>query len=321
MVDVPIPATRRTALFPDLSQQRMFDPVLSEYRKNQTGPKLQYAGGRDYPPASIRFYNPGAIGNRSDKAHLGFGALASSDLPGSDGNPLATPAFETPEDGVAYYGYFIQARVGDNPTIDKIIDKYSTGHPEAYTDHIIKRTGLDPATVLNEDELASVARAMFEWESGGTNPDSMNALALNHMLDNVDIKAQIKRGRDAAKGKGFGRVGKEQMADGQALETAPRSQGASVDEVGASAQPAQPQDEGRVLVNVPLDEPRGPGNFSDLALGEDVNLGEPSAPPEDYAPNLDDPFENTVAQMDYVVGFNDLFRLLAEPTIKIQYKR
>ena len=106
------------------------------------------------------------------------------------------------------------------------------------------------------------------------------------------------------------------MADVQALETAPRSQG-----VGASAQPAQPQDEGRVLVNVPLDEPRGPGNFSDLALGEDVNLGEPSAPPEDYAPNLDDPFENTVAQMDYVVGFNDLFRLLAEPTIKIQYKR
>ena len=84
--------------------------------------------------------------------------------------------------------------------------------------------------------------------------------------------------------------------------------------------PSQYSENSRVLVNVPLDEPRGPGNFSDLALGEDVNLGEPSAPPEDYAPNLDDPFENTVAQMDYVVGFNDLFRLLAEPTIKIQYK-
>lgn len=308
MVDVPIPATRRTALFPDLSQQRMFDPVLSEYRKNHTGPKLQYAGGRDYPPASIRFYNPGAIGNRSDKAHLGFGALASSDLPGSDGNPLATPAFETPEDGVAYYGYFIQARVGDKPTIDKIIDKYSTGHPEAYTNHIIKRTGLDPSTELNEDELASVARAMFEWESGGTNPDSMNALALNHMLDNVDIKAQIKRGRDAAKGKGFGKVGKEKMADV-----------ATVEEAGASAQPQSPQYEDRVLVDVPHEEVDGPGEFANLALGEAVDLGE-HTPPEQYVPDMSDSFENTVAQMDYVAGFYDLIELLEQPTIKVQYK-
>ena len=317
MVDVPIPRTRRTALFPDLSQQRMFDPVLSEYRKNYTGPELQYAGGRDYPPASIRFYNPGAIGNRSDKAHIGFGALASSDLPGSDGNPLATPAFETPEDGVAYYGYFIQARVGDKPTIDDIITAYATGHPEGYTDHIIKRTGLDPTTELNEDELASVARAMFEWEAGGTNPDSMNALALNHMLDNVDIKAQIKRGRDAAKGKGFGKAGKEKVADvasveEQALETAPRSQGA-----GASA---QPQYEDRVLVDVPHETVDGPGNFANLALGEDVKLGEPSAPPEDYKPDMSDSFENTVAQMDYVAGFYDLIELLEQPTIKVQYK-
>ena len=311
MVDVPIPRTRRTALFPDLSQQRMFDPVLSEYRKNHTGPELQYAGGRDYPPASIRFYNPGAIGNRSDKAHLGFGALASSDLPGSDGNPLATPAFETPEDGVAYYGYFIQARVGDKPTIDKIIDKYSTGHPEAYTDHIIKRTGLDPATELNEDELASVARAMFEWESGGTNPDSMNALALNHMLDNVDIKAQIKRGRDAAKGKGFGKVGKEKMADVATSDEAG---------VGASAQPDEPQYYEHVFADVPHETVHGPGNFANLALGEAVDLGEPSAPPEQYVPDMSDSFENTVAQMDYVAGFYDLIELLEQPTIKVQYK-
>ena len=317
MVDVPIPATRRTALFPDLSEQRMFDPVLSEFRKNYTGPDLMYANERDYPPASIRFYNPGAIGNRSDKAHLGFGALASSDLPGSNGEPLATPAFETPEDGVAYYGYFIQARVGDKPTIDDIMVAYATGHPKDYTDYIVDRTGLDPKNALNEDELASVARAMFEWESGGTNPDSMNMLALNHMLDNVDIKAQIKRGRNAAKGKGFGKVGKEKMADVQALETAPRSQGASVDEAGAAA---QPQYEDRVLVDVPHETVDGPGNFANLALGEEVNLGEPSAPPEEIVPDMTDSFENTVAQMDYVVGFYDLIQQLAQPTIKVQYK-
>jgi hypothetical protein len=315
MVDVPIPRTRRTALFPDLSQQRMFDPVLSEFRKNYDGPELMYANERDYPPASIRFYNPGAIGNRSDKAHLSFGALASSDLPGSNGDPLATPAFETPEDGVAYYGYYIQARVGDKPTIDDIITAYATGHPKGYTDYIVDRTGLDPTTELNEDELASVARAMFEWESGGTNPDSMNALALNHMLDNVDIKAQIKRGRDAAKGKGFGKAGKEKMADvasvdEQALETAPRSQGA-----GAAA---QPQYEDRVLVDIPHEEVTGPGNFANLALGETVDLSEPTAP-EDYVLDLTDSFEHTVALMPRLSGFDEVRRLLMQPPVKIEY--
>jgi len=303
MVDVPIPRTRRTALFPDLSQQRMFDPVLSEFRKNYTGPELMYANERDYPPASIRFYNPGAIGNRSDKAHLGFGALASSDLPGSNGEPLATPAFETPEDGVAYYGYYVQARVGDKPTIDDIITAYQTGHPKDYTDYIVDRTGLDPTTELNEDELASVARAMFEWESGGTNPDSMNMLALNHMLDNVDIKAQIKRGRDAAKGKGFGKAGKEKMAD--------------VAETGAAA---QPQYEDRVLVDIPHEEATGPGNFANLALGEAVDLSEPTDP-EDYALDLDltDSFEHTVALMPRLSGFDEVRRLLMQPPVKIEY--
>lgn len=309
MVDVPIPATRRTALFPDLSQQRMFDPVLSEFRKNYTGPKLMYANERDYPPASIRFYNPGAIGNRSDKAHIGFGALASSDLPGSDGNPLATPAFETPDDGVAYYGYFIQARVGDKPTIDDIMVAYATGHPEDYTDYIVDRTGLDPADELNEDELASVARAMFEWESGGTNPDSMNVLALNHMLDNVDIKAQIKRGRDAAKGKGFGKVGKEKMADVATSDEAG---------VGASAQPDEPQYYEHVFADVPHEEVDGPGNFANLALGEAVDLSEPTAP-EDYVLDLTDSFEHTVALMPRLSGFDEVRRLLMQPPVKIEY--
>jgi hypothetical protein len=40
---------------------------------------------------------------------------------------------------------------------------------------------------------------MFKWESGGTKPYSMNDQALTQMLDNVDIKAQINRGREAFK--------------------------------------------------------------------------------------------------------------------------
>ena len=89
--------------------------------------------------------------------------------------------------------------------------------------------------------------------------------------------------------------------------------------VGASAQPDEPQYEDRVLVDVPHEEVTGPGEFANLALGEDVDLGE-RTPPEEYVPDMSDSFENTVAQMDYVAGFYDLIELLEQPTIKVQYK-
>ena len=305
MVDVPIPASRRDALFSRPSDGRMF-PLSPSEAASQTPAGLTYAGGVSHAPASVRFYNPGAIGRRSDDAHLGFGALATADLPGSDGKPLATPAFETPADGVAYYGYYVQARVGNEPTIDKIIKAYETGHPEAYTSHIVKRTGLDTDKELNEDDLASVARAMFEWESGGTSPSSMNAQALDAMLDGVDIKGEIKRGRAAfkgkGKGKGFGEAARAQMADV-----------ASTDE----AMPPVPEMRKDVLFTTPRETVYGPGDFANLALGEEVDLGE--RPPK-LEPDMTDSFENTVTTMDYVVGFEDLIRQLAEPTIKVQYR-
>ena len=76
---------------------------------------------------------------------------------------------------------------------------YATGHPESYKKYIKSETGIDTTQVLDDDQLASVARAMFKWESGGTKPYSMNDQALTQMLDNVDIKAQINRGRTAYK--------------------------------------------------------------------------------------------------------------------------
>jgi len=203
MVDVPIPKARIGQLFASPSDDgRMFPITYSEAKKENTL-GLTFAGNSKAAPASVRFYNPGAVGARTDKGHNLLGAVETSDLPGSDGNALSTAAFETPEDGIAYYGYFIQARVGDKPTIDKIMTAYATGHPESYKKYIKGKTGLDADKELDDDQLASVARAMFEWESGGAaDPYSLNAQANRRMMEGIDdkdIKAQIKRGREAFK--------------------------------------------------------------------------------------------------------------------------
>lgn len=200
MVDVPVPKARIGQLFASPSDDSRMFPIQYSEAKEANTLGLQFSGNNSAPPASIRFYNPGAIAARtSDDGHKLLGAIETSDLPGADGKPLPTAAFAKPEDGVAYYGYFIQARVGDQPTIDKIMKAYATGHPESYKKFIKSETGIDTTQVLDDDQLASVAKAMFKWESGGTQPYSMNDQALTQMLDNVDIKAQIQRGRTAYK--------------------------------------------------------------------------------------------------------------------------
>ena len=200
MVDVPVPKARIGQLFASPSDDSRMFPIQYSEAKEANTLGLQFSGNNSAPPASIRFYNPGAVAARtSDDGHKLLGAIETSSLPGADGKPLPTAAFAKPEDGVAYYGYFIQARVGDQPTIDKIMKAYATGHPDAYKKFIKSETGIDTTQVLDDDQLASVAKAMFKWESGGTKPYSMNDQALTQMLDNVDIKAQIKRGRTAYK--------------------------------------------------------------------------------------------------------------------------
>lgn len=200
MVDVPLPKARISQLFASPSDDSRMFPIQYSEAKEANTLGLQFSGNNSAPPASIRFYNPGAVAARtSDDGHKLLGAIETSSLPGADGKPLPTAAFAKPEDGVAYYGYFIQARVGDQPTIDKIMKAYATGHPDAYKKFIKSETGIDTTQVLDDDQLASVAKAMFKWESGGTKPYSMNDQALTQMLDNVDIKAQIKRGRTAYK--------------------------------------------------------------------------------------------------------------------------
>jgi len=182
-------------LFPLQEDGRMFPVTLSAYRTDYDGPQHTYQSGVDYPPATIRFYNPGGVAKRSDNAQSFFGALQSADLPGSDGKPLPTPAFQSPADGVAYYGYWVADRVGEKPTISKIVAQYNTGNSAAYQRYVQSATGFNADDELSDADLAKVARAMFEWESGGTSSDSMNAKALDAMLSDVDIEDEIERGR------------------------------------------------------------------------------------------------------------------------------
>lgn len=191
-----------------------------------------------------------------------------------------------------------------------------------------ENTGGHPYTQLNDSQINALTS--FAYNLG---PGNLNQLTDNGNRDLATVQSKMleynKAGPKGEKKELAGLTKRrnseyamftgssEEMADvatveEQTLETAPRSQGA-----GASA---QPQYEDRVLVDIPHETVDGPGNFANLALGEDVKLGEPSAPPEDYKPDMSDSFENTVSQMDYVAGFYDLIELLNQPTIKVQYK-
>ena len=104
MVDVPVPKARIGQLFASPSDDSRMFPIQYSAAKEANTLGLQFSGNNSAPPASIRFYNPGAIAARtSDEGHKLLGAIETSDLPGSDGKPLPTAAFAKPEDGVAYY--------------------------------------------------------------------------------------------------------------------------------------------------------------------------------------------------------------------------
>jgi len=58
--------------------------------------------------------------------------------------------------------------------------------------------------------------------------------------------------------------------------------------------------------------------FANLAVGEDVKLQ--TTEPEDYTPNMDDPYENVINSMEYVLDFRELREALGQPVTKIQYR-
>lgn len=58
--------------------------------------------------------------------------------------------------------------------------------------------------------------------------------------------------------------------------------------------------------------------FANLAVGEDVELR--STEPEDYTPDMDDPYEGVINSMEYVLDFRELREALGQPVTKIQYR-
>ena len=82
MVDIVVPKPRIDQLFDSPSDDgRMFPITYSEAKKENTL-GLTFAGDSKAAPASVRFYNPGAIAARtSDAGHKLLGAVETSDLP------------------------------------------------------------------------------------------------------------------------------------------------------------------------------------------------------------------------------------------------
>jgi hypothetical protein len=146
--------------------------------------------------ASVRTFNFGAIGEMyqdgvEKKFEKAFGSdYDSITLTASDGNPIKTPKFDTPEKGVQYFGFWLKHR-GEPRSISKIIQKYATGSPSAYQSHVAKSTGIDPNATLTDDQLAQVAVAMFDWEAG---TGSSSAKLAGEILDQVDVKENILKG-------------------------------------------------------------------------------------------------------------------------------
>ena len=127
-------------------------------------------------PASVRLRNLGAIGSTRDNHEARFGALASQELPASDGSQLPTPAFSTIYGGAAFWGHWVIRRAEIKPgvtNIANILKKYSTGNSDVYANTVARDSGLG----MYEDidlwrdprgyhKLYDVMIAMSKWEAG-----------------------------------------------------------------------------------------------------------------------------------------------------------
>ena len=147
-------------------------------------------------PASVRFYNIGAIGATRAGHEMRFGAIDTNALPGSNGKPLPTPAFSTVYGGAAYFGHYVVRRAyfenGDDlswsVTLRDIFKKYQTGSSDQYMNTVSQDTGIGVDTPIDflgaKDadgplKLYRVMVAMGRWEANGRKPSSKHYEAFN----------------------------------------------------------------------------------------------------------------------------------------------
>lgn len=147
-------------------------------------------------PASVRLRNPGAIGKTRDGHEHRFGAIASTDLPASDGSQLPTPAFETVYGGCAYWGHWVIRRASVRPgatSIAKILEKYSTGSADSYRNTVARETGIgvweaidlwkDPEGFL---KLYKVLISMSKWEAGARSESAKGYVSWHQVYNQSD---------------------------------------------------------------------------------------------------------------------------------------
>ena len=133
-------------------------------------------------PASVRYYNIGAIGATRAGHERRFGAIDTNALPGSNGKPLPTPAFSTVYGGAAYFGHYVVRRayfeerddLSWSVTLRDIFKKYSTGHSDQYMNTVSSDTGIGVDEKIDflgakdpegPTKLYNVMVAMGRWEA------------------------------------------------------------------------------------------------------------------------------------------------------------
>ena len=147
-------------------------------------------------PASVRLRNIGAIGSSRDKHEFRFGGSVGQDLPGSDGNPLPTPVFDSVYGGCAYWGHYVVRRAEVKPgviSIASIMKAYSTGHSETYGNTIVRETGIglhEGIDLWNDPDgyhkAYQVMVSMGRWEAGARNSSQRGYEPFNHVYNTTD---------------------------------------------------------------------------------------------------------------------------------------
>ena len=160
-----------------------------------TGPRAYRINDKSVP-ASVRLYNPGAIGKTKDGHEHRFGALASANLPASDGSQLPTPAFDTVYGGCAYFGHYIIRRAEVKPgqiSISSIMKAYSTGHSDVYGNTVARDTGIglyEPVDLWHDPDgyhkAYKIMLSMGRWEAGARSSSAPGYEAFNRVYNQQD---------------------------------------------------------------------------------------------------------------------------------------
>ncbi len=157
-------------------------------------------------PASVRNNNPGA--QWPGPVASQFGATGAQDLPG--GNKIAS--FDSPEKGGAAHFALLAQKYSGMP-LEAAIEKWSGGNNSTpYTQFVARRAGISPDTPITPELLrgpqgVQLAKAMADWEAGGSYPMTEQQWAQAHSMAFGGGGAVPQGGGDGGEGQALGFAG------------------------------------------------------------------------------------------------------------------